>query len=136
VIPELGRPFGELRPQVQHWIATITILSGGFILTSLLWGTCLTHLIDGRVRPAAGVLVCAGICSWFGVIHSPLPSAPIKAPSLVLRQLEMEGRDRASAHQTPYHWSAAYAAMAAVVLVLGRVGHRPTIDEIEAVKPI
>ena len=56
----------------------MTILSGGFIVTSLLWGSTLAHLIDGRVRPA---VVCArsvaGACALFGVIHSPLPSGPI-----------------------------------------------------------
>jgi AGZA family xanthine/uracil permease-like MFS transporter len=136
VIPELGKPFAELRPQTQHWIATVTILSGGFIVTSLLWGTLLTHLIDGRVGPAAATLLLAAALAWFGVIHSPLPSGPIQPPPAVLRELEVQGRGRASAGQTPYHWAAAYAAMAATVLVLGLVGHRPTIDEVEAPKPI
>ena len=136
VRPDLAKEFGDLRPETQHWIATVTILSGGFIVTSLLWGTILTHLIDGRVKPAAAALVLAGIFAWFGIIHSPLPSGEINAPWVVLRELEEQGRARASAHQTPYHWAAAYAAMAATVLLLGRFGHRPTIDEVEAPKPI
>ncbi len=131
VLPEVGKPFADLRPQTQHWIATVTMLSGGFIVTSLLWGTFLTHLIDGRVKPAAATLLMAGAFAWFGIIHSPLPSGPINAPAAVLRQLSEEGRATASAHQTPYHWAAAYAAMAFTVLLLGRFGHRPAIHEVD-----
>jgi AGZA family xanthine/uracil permease-like MFS transporter len=133
VLPELGRPFAELTPRLQHFIMTITVLSGsgGFIVTSLLWGTTLTHLIDGRVKPAAATLLLAGVCAWFGVIHSPLPSGPIASPATVLAQLESEGRAKAGARQTPYHWAAAYVAMAMVVLALSRSGRRPGSDDTE-----
>ena len=136
VLPEVGKPFADLRPQTQHWIATVTMLSGGFIVTSLLWGTFLTHLIDGRVKPAAATLLMAGAFAWFGIIHSPLPSGPINAPAAVLRQLSEEGRATASAQQTPYHWAAAYAAMAFTVLLLGRFGHRPAIHEVDAPRSV
>ncbi len=136
VLPEVGKPFADLRPQTQHRIATVTMLSGGFIVTSLLWGTFLTHLIDGRVEPAAATLLMAGAFAWFGIIHSPLPSGPINAPAAVLRQLGAEGRATASAHQTPYHWAAAYAAMACTVLLLGRFGHRPAIHGADAPRSV
>ena len=29
LMPELGKPFAELRPQTQHWIQTVTVLAGG-----------------------------------------------------------------------------------------------------------
>ena len=64
-------------------------------------------------------------CAWFGIIHSPLPSGSINTPGAVLRQLKDEGRAAASAQQTPYHWAAAYAAMACTVLLLGKFGHPP-----------
>jgi AGZA family xanthine/uracil permease-like MFS transporter len=136
LLPEMGKAFGDLRPDTQQWIATVTILAGGFIVTSLLWGSALTHLIDGRVKPAAATLVLASLFAWFGIIHSPLPSGEVNAPWAVLRKLEEQGRARAFVHQTPYHWAAAYGAMAATVLLLGRFGRRPTIDEVEAPKPI
>ena len=125
VLPEVGRPFAELRPQTQHWIATVTMLSGGFIVTSLLWATFLTHLIDGKARSAAATLLVAGVFAWFGIIHSPLPSGPINAPGEVIRQLGEQGRAKASAHQTPFHWAAAYVAMACTLLLLGKFGQRP-----------
>jgi adenine/guanine/hypoxanthine permease len=96
----------------------------------------LTHLIDSRARPAAATLFLAGILAWFGIIHSPLSSSPINPPAAVLRQLRDEGWSEAVAQQTPYHWAAAYSAMAITVLALARWGVRPTVDEVEAPKAI
>jgi AGZA family xanthine/uracil permease-like MFS transporter len=136
VLPEVGKPFQALRPQTQHWIQSVTMLSGGFIVTSLLWGTVLTHVIDGRVAPAVWALLLAGIFSWFGVIHSPLPDNPILPPGQVLALLEREGRAAASAGQTPYHWALGYAGMALILLVLARFGRLPARAEVEAPRPI
>ena len=72
--------------------------------------TALAHLIDGRVRPVVATLLLAAVFSWFGIIHSPLPSSPIMTPGAVIRQLEAEGRAEAAARQTPYHWSAGLCA--------------------------
>jgi adenine/guanine/hypoxanthine permease len=138
LMPELGKPFAELRPQTQHWIQTVTVVAGGggFIVTSLLWGTALAHLIDGRVRPLVACLLLAAVFSWFGIIHSPLPSSPIMTPGAVIRQLEAEGRAAASARQTPYHWSAGYVAMALALVALSRFGTLPACTELEAHKPV
>jgi AGZA family xanthine/uracil permease-like MFS transporter len=129
VMPELGKPFGELRPQTQHWVQTVTVLAGGggFIITSLLWATALAHMIDGRVRPLVATLALAAVFSLFGVIHSPLPSSPILSPGAVIRQLEAEGRAKAAVHQTPYHFAAAYALLAVALLTLSRFGTLPTL---------
>ena len=88
--------------------------------------------IDCTESAAAATLLMAGAFAWFGIIHSPLPSDPINAPGAVLRQLSEEGRATASPYQTPYHWAAAYAAMACTVLLLGRFGQRPVIHEADA----
>ncbi len=131
VLPELTRPYAELSPMTQHWIATVTMLSGGFIITSLLWGTLLAEMIDGRVKRAAGTLLLAAACSWFGIIHSPLPSSPVTSPAAVLRQLREQGRAAAASEQTPYHWGAAYAAMAITLLVVGKISTRPAAGQQE-----
>ncbi len=137
LLPELGKPFAELKPGTQHWIQTVTVLSGGggFIITSLLWGSALAHMIDGRVRPLVVTLLLAAVFSWFGVIHSPLPSSPIMTPGGVIQQLEAEGRARASANQTPYHWAAAYVLMAVVLVALSRFGTLPARGETQAPAP-
>jgi AGZA family xanthine/uracil permease-like MFS transporter len=125
LLPETGKAFGALALPVQQWVETATILSGGFIVTSLLWATALAHLIDGRSRAAAATFLLAGAAAWFGVIHSPLPSAPIRPPAAVMAQLRAEGRSRAAAYQTPYHWAAAYAGVAATILILGKLAPAP-----------
>jgi len=129
-------PFKTLAPPVQHWVQVVTILSGGFIVTSLLWGTALAHLIDGRIRLSAGIFLLAAIFSWFGIIHSPLPSGPIVPPSVAMAYLEREGRTQAVKHQTPYHWASGYAAVAAVLLLLGSFGAAPEAETMEDPKPI
>jgi AGZA family xanthine/uracil permease-like MFS transporter len=52
----------------------------GFILTAILWGGFLAHLIDGKIRSAAVYsLICAAF-SLFGLIHSVSPSGEIYFP--------------------------------------------------------
>jgi AGZA family xanthine/uracil permease-like MFS transporter len=124
LMAEMGKSFADLSVPLQHSIQTVTVLAGGggFIVTSLLWGTALAHMIDRRVRPLVATLLLAAIFSWFGVIHSPLPSSPIMPPGSVLRQLEVEGRAHAAKYQTPYHWAGAYVLMAIALLALHRFG--------------
>jgi AGZA family xanthine/uracil permease-like MFS transporter len=121
--------FAALTPQVQHWVATVTTIAGGggFILTSLLWATGVAKMIDGRARAAAVTLALAAVCALFGMIHSPLPSAPIALPGTVVAELEATGRGHAAQYQTPYHWAAGYALAAVFVLVAGR-NVRPVIE--------
>jgi adenine/guanine/hypoxanthine permease len=125
------KPFAELNPQTQHWIQTVTGLAGGggFIVTSLLWGAALANLIDGKIRPVVATLLLAAAFSWFGIIHSPLPSSPILPPAAVIRRLEAEGRANAAAQQTPYHWSAAYLLTACALVALYRFGTPPAAPD-------
>lgn len=134
VLPALHQPFDALPPDIQRWIQTVTILAGGgtFILTSLIWATMLAHLIDGRLRAASLALGLAGLLSLFSLIHSPLSSAPIAMPGEVVARLRAEGRFAATAEQTPYHWSAAYALSALVLLALGTVARPPLPPAAEA----
>ena len=81
IMPELGKSFAELAPPTQHWVQTVTVLAGGAASSSpACCGGPLAHMIDGRVRPLVLTLLLAAVFSWFGVIHSPLPSSPIMAP--------------------------------------------------------
>jgi len=67
-----------LRLQVLH--QTLTMLSNGFIVTGLLWGSMLAFLIDHKARLAALCsLICAGL-TLFGLIHSVLPTGEIYLP--------------------------------------------------------
>jgi len=123
-LPE-AKPFEQMSPPARHYLQTVTMLSGGFIVTSLLWASTLTHLIDGRIKPAIVALLLASGFALFGVIHSPLPSGAIVPPSEAIRRLKAIGRFETSANQTPYHWSAAYASAALLLVGLGLWGRGP-----------
>ncbi|GAC1471711.1 MAG: permease [Isosphaeraceae bacterium] len=126
ILSDSGQPFAKLSSPIQHRVQTILILANGFIITSLLWGSMLSHLIDGQIRSAAGSMILAASLALFGFIHSPLPSAPVLLPSRAIAQLKREGRFEASAGQTPYHWSLAYGGVALALAIIGIVGKSPT----------
>jgi AGZA family xanthine/uracil permease-like MFS transporter len=134
VVQVVGRPFASYPMGVQHLIQTLTVLSGGFIVTSLLWGTALARLIDGRIKSAAFTCALAAIFALFGIIHSPLPASPIITPRTAISRLKEEGRFVATAMQTPYHWAGAYLGMACVLLALGATGRAP--DAVAAEEPL
>jgi AGZA family xanthine/uracil permease-like MFS transporter len=96
-------------------LQTLRVLSSGFVITSLLWASTLAMLIDRRYAAAAGFLFSAGVCSLFGVIHSPLPGSPLAAPwNLPLDQLPTS-----EAAPTPVVMAASYAATAIAVFIGG-----------------
>jgi AGZA family xanthine/uracil permease-like MFS transporter len=108
-----GRPPGV---DAAVLVQTLRCLGNGFILTSLLWATALTAILDGRSARAAVPLLLAAGCSLVGLIHSPLPGAPLAWPQQVWEQLAHQPDSRLQ-FQSPYHWAAAYVLAAGVVLV-------------------
>jgi AGZA family xanthine/uracil permease-like MFS transporter len=122
----LGPAFGTYGAEVQQWLQVLTTLAGGFLVTSLLWGSWLAWLIDGRWRVASLALVLGAMLAWVGVIHSPLRGSPILWPAQVEERLKAEGRLEVSRPLLPHQWALAYLGMSAVVLVVGRTGKGPT----------
>lgn len=61
-------------------LATTTQLSNGFILTSIFWAAGLAMAIDRRLVAAALFNAGAAVCALFGLMHSPVPGAPILLP--------------------------------------------------------
>ncbi len=61
-------------------IATTDMLRNGFIITSVLWSSALAMAIDRRLVSAATFYFIAAVCSVFGIIHSPIPGAPLLIP--------------------------------------------------------
>ncbi len=63
------QPEGDyLQQQVLH----LSVLAGGFIVTSLLWASATAKIIDRRFFSAATYFALGGMLVMFGVIHSPL----------------------------------------------------------------
>jgi AGZA family xanthine/uracil permease-like MFS transporter len=98
-------------------VQTLRCLANGFIVTSLLWAAALAMILDGRLVRAAVFFALAGVCALFGIIHSPLRSEQVNLPGTVLEQVEENFR-QAVAVQTPYHWAAAYALVALLLIGL------------------
>lgn len=70
-----GLPF---RLQALH--QSLTVLSNGFILTALLWGSMLAFMIDRRPGLAALCTLTCALFSLFGIIHSVLPTGAVYLP--------------------------------------------------------
>ena len=96
----------KLSPALTAEINTLRILSNGFVITSLLWGSLLAQLIDRRLRGAAVFSTVAGVATLFGIIHSPLPGNPVFLP------WQLSTADRAA----PLSYAAAYFIVALLLL--------------------
>jgi AGZA family xanthine/uracil permease-like MFS transporter len=94
-----------LPPRLQVLFQTLTVLSNGFILTALLWGSMLAFMIDRRPRRAALCALACALFSLFGVIHSVLPTGAVYLPW-------------ALASHAHYTIALAYAVLAGILLTL------------------
>ena len=50
----------------------LTVLSGGFILTSLIWASATARIIDRRFVAASIYFAVGGMFTLFGLMHSPI----------------------------------------------------------------
>ncbi len=103
--------------------ALVTVaLGNGFILTAMLWGAFLAHLIDKRQRRASLYLALLAGATFFGVIHSALPEGNMYLPWKLATPLQ---------RAIPYQFVAAYLALAAIILILSfvRTPNRADWDE-------
>ena len=66
---------------LREKLATLTMLSNSFILTSLLWAWMLASIIDRKLNLAAIVLCVTAALTLFGVIHSPLAENRLFLPT-------------------------------------------------------
>ena len=71
-IVEAGITMDKLDGGLAANLKTVSMLSNGFIMTSLLWAWGLAAVIDRRLSLAAKVFFVAAVLTSFGVIHSPL----------------------------------------------------------------
>jgi AGZA family xanthine/uracil permease-like MFS transporter len=87
--------------------AVMILLAHGFILTAMLWGGAVAFLIDRKPGAAAVTLFSCAALSFFGFIHSITPTGGIYFPWHTGSVL-------------PYHWTAAYALFAMLILALSK----------------
>ena len=97
-----ARASGIMNPAFIHTCGVMIMLANGFILTALLWGSAAAFLIDRQVARASVVLGVCGVLSFFGFIHSVLPSGGVYFPWRLTTVL-------------PYHWAIGYVGLAVLV---------------------
>ncbi len=114
VLKQLGKTIDSLAPPLPEQLQTMQILASGFIVTSLLWGSALAAIIDRRLRAASAFFAVAGVCSLFGVIHSPFPDERLIVPWALADTLP-----HAAAGQSPVYMATAYLLVALMLLVWG-----------------
>jgi AGZA family xanthine/uracil permease-like MFS transporter len=119
----VGTPTGDGAELLQ----TLRCLGNGFIVTSLLWAAALAAMLDGKLRRSAAYFAVAGVCAFFGIIHSPLGADQIGLPHQILEvRLTKDGLEpTAVLYQTPYHWAAAYGLSAALLVALSFFRPKP-----------
>lgn len=98
---------GLTNPAFIQTTGVMIMLASGFILTAMLWGAAVAFLTDRQIAPASLALLACAVLSFFGVIHSVLPTGGIYLPWTLDSVL-------------PYHWAVAYVALAGMILALGR----------------
>lgn len=113
LLGQTGKTVDDFAAPLGVQLQTMRALSGGFIVTSLLWAAALAALIDRRLIRAAGFWAIAAACSLFGVIHSPLPGGPLLLP------WNLPALPEAASSQTPLHFAGAYLGMALLTLAWG-----------------
>ena len=76
----IGGNMASLSPIFAEKFTIITVLSSGFIVTSLLWASLLAAMIDGRLARAGVFFLITAACTAFGIIHSPLVGSAMYWP--------------------------------------------------------
>ena len=107
----------EVYAQMPDSLASLSlrlnVLAGGFILTSLIWGSAMARIVDRQFVPAATYLFCGAVMVLFGIMHSPLAGDQMFLPTALFSE-------RFSAEQARCTWGffVAYLVMGSTLLGL------------------
>ncbi|RMF44449.1 MAG: hypothetical protein D6753_02535, partial [Planctomycetota bacterium] len=86
-----------------------------FILTSIMWASGLAMAVDRRMLAASAFYTGAAVCTLFGLMHSPLPNAPVLAP-VGLGILPDHAVLPADHLPTVLNWTGGYLLVAAMMI--------------------
>ena len=107
----------------ELWL-NLSVLAGGFIITSLIWASALAMIIDRRFNAAATCFAVGGMLILFGIIHSPLPGDEMFFPWNL--------NSMTPAQQTVViQFAISYFVMAVTMFGLGTWSTEKTIDNDE-----
>ncbi|MEM7316238.1 MAG: permease, partial [Planctomycetota bacterium] len=85
-----GITLENLSETMQGEIQTLRILANGFILTSLVWASAVAAMIDRKLKTSAIYFLVAAGFTLFGLMHSPLPGAPVFWPWMLEQDVLMQ----------------------------------------------
>ncbi|MGE5365440.1 MAG: hypothetical protein ACM3SM_15010 [Bacteroidota bacterium] len=106
-LTELMTVAGKTLPEMLVTVA----LGNGFILTAMLWGAFVAHMIEKKLRSAAIYLAVMAFLTFFGVIHSAIPEGTMYLPWTLSDPYR----------QVPYQFAAAYLILS-MLLMLASLG--------------
>lgn len=99
-----------LSPESIAGFQHMSMLSNGYIMTSLLWGSLTVWILDGQFRKAAGAFAACALFTWFGVIHSVADNAGMYLPWAMA---DLGGRE-----SVPGQVAVAYLVAGAIIYAL------------------
>jgi AGZA family xanthine/uracil permease-like MFS transporter len=112
-----------LQKQVTH----LSVLAGGFIVTSLLWASATAKIIDRRFYSAATYFALGGMLVLFGVIHSPLDGDRMFLPWNLSDPAQFDQFSR----RVVLEFAVAYLIMSILMFLMGYLVDDPPINSDE-----
>lgn len=108
-------------------IPVINALGNGFIVTAMLWGAFMAHLIDRKLKLASLYLAILAGMTFCGIVHSVHPDGNMYWPWQLPPHLS----------NIVYQFTAAYLILGAVIFLLSftRESHEPPQDDLHTVAP-
>ena len=98
--------------RLQNLWRQLSVLAGGFILTSLIWASATARIVDRNYLVASVYLAIGGMFTLFGIMHSPLVGDKMFWP---WELAQMDAADKAMV----VNFAIAYLVMATILFVLG-----------------
>ncbi len=107
---------------LQSQLLQLQVLAGGFIITSLIWGSAMARITDRRFFAASIYFAVGAILVLFGIMHSPIPGDKMYWPweiGLVTDLATGQLKSDPDIRRIILEFAAAYLVMALLMLGLG-----------------
>ena len=109
---------------LQGQLTNLTVMAGGFILTSLIWASAVARMIDRRFVDAAIYMAVGAVFVLFGVMHSPLFGDKMFLPWNLGDTTMFQPNEKMLVIQL----AIAYVVMAGILFALGKFGDYKPIN--------
>ena len=121
---KFGAPDFEFPGYLESQRVYLSVLAGGFIITSLIWASATAKIIDRRYYSASIYFALGGMFVLFGVIHSPLAGDQMFLPW----QMNDAAMFDELSKKVVLEFAVAYLVMAVLMFVLGSVSKSDPIE--------